>query len=237
MRDAIWNFLTNSDGRNALTLAVLIISTVVAVTTFRLNRKRKSIVYEFLSMTRLVSLKDEQSGRMRLLVDDIPVREVGLVQIRIVNVGTESIKATDFVRPISFSVTDAARIVEATVSEKNPPSIDAEISKDDHRAILTPTLINAKDSIVLKLLIADFDGAIKSDARIEGTELVPRRYFRNNRLAKFLRSTAEILPSLGGLGALTSVQLKNLDLDFPNDYRLQSDGAGASEKPLSIKSS
>jgi hypothetical protein len=182
-------------------------------------------------MTRLVSLKDEKSGRIRLLVDDIPVRDVGLVQIRITNVGTEPIKAADFVRPISFSVADTAHIVEANVSEKSPSSVDAEISKDDHRAILAPTLMNAKDSIVVKLLIADFDGGVTTDARIEGTELVLRKYFRFGRRRQLLQFAMEVLSATGGLGAMASVQLKNLDLDFPNDYKLSSDASGGSRKP------
>jgi hypothetical protein len=218
-----WDFLARNDARNAIAIAAIVISAAIAITLFRLNRKRKTLVYEYLSMSRLVSLPEQRSGRIRVLVDETPVMDVGLVQIGILNSGTDPIKAIDFVRPVSFSVAAPARIVEASISEENPPTIAAELEVDDHRATLAATLLNAGDSLVLKLLIADFDGAISIDARIEGVELKRRGhlngYLRDSKWAPVFRFAIEILSAFGGLGAITALQLKSWDRDFPNDYR------------------
>jgi hypothetical protein len=87
---SIWTFLTGNDGRTVITLAAIVISATIAIVIFRLNRKRKALTYEFLSMTRLVSVKEEMAGRIQVLVDRVAVQDVGLVQIRISNTGTES---------------------------------------------------------------------------------------------------------------------------------------------------
>jgi hypothetical protein len=124
----IWEFLTRNDARNAIAIAAILISATVAISLYRLSRRRKSIVYEFLSMTRLLSMQEEIAGRVRILVDGVDVQDVGLVQIRIVNTGTDPIRAADYVRPISFSVDEGVRIVEAEIADKKPESIDATIA-------------------------------------------------------------------------------------------------------------
>lgn len=223
--DDLWNFLVKNDARNAITIAAIVISAAVAITLFRLGRKRRSLVYEFLSMNRLVSLRDQGSGRIRVLVDETPVLDVGLVQIRILNSGTDPIPTADFFRPVSFSISETARIVEGSVSEENPSNIGAQLEVTEHRVTLVPTLMNGGDSLVVKLLIADFDGIISADARIQGTELRPRGYLngylRNSRWAAVLQFAVEMLSAMGGFGYIAASQLKSLDRDFPNDYKQQ----------------
>lgn len=186
-----------NDARNGITIIVAIVTSALTITLFRLNWKRKVLVYEFLSMTRLLSVQEGISGRIRVLVDEDEVKDVGLVQIKIANVGTEPIRASDFVRPISFSVDEGVRIIEAEVSDRRSPTIDAEIHKDDRKATLLPTLLNARNSLVIKLLIADFNGKISTDARIEGVDLKVRPRLLDRRWALVLWSTLNALYSVG----------------------------------------
>lgn len=210
----LWNFLKGDSGRPVLTIATIVISVAVAITLFLLNRKRKSLIYEILSMTRLLSVREEMANRVRVLVDDVPVRDVGLVQIKITNSGTELIRASDFVRPISFVVENGVRIIEAEVSDKRPGTIDAEIQKEDQRVTLLPTLFNSKDSLVLKLLIANFDGVISADARIEGVELKPRPNLRNSKWAPSIVLATKFLSPVLGVGAELV-----LPEEIHNDYK------------------
>lgn len=212
----IWDFLTRNDARNAIAIAAILISATVAIGLYRLSRRRKSIVYEFLSMTRLLSMQEEIAGRVRILVDGVDVQDVGLVQIRIVNTGTDPIRAADYVRPISFSVDDGVRIVEAEIADKKPESIDATIAKEDQRATLIPTLINSKESLVIKLLIANFNGNIKTDARIEGVELKPKPSLRDSKWTPIIVTAFKAAMVVQGLGA---AELGILPDDFRNDYK------------------
>ena len=216
---AFWEFLTGNGGRTVLALAAIVISATIAITIFRLNRKRKSIVYDFLSMTRVVSVQEEMAGRVQVLVDHVPVQDVGIVQIRLTNTGTEPIKASEFVRPITFTVNAPSRIIEASISEKEPASIDAELATDDLRLTLRPTLLNSKDSVVLKLLVSDFDGRISVDSRIEGTELKQQARLADSKWMPVLLTALKIASSSAGI---SGADLSFLRDTSTNDYAASS---------------
>jgi hypothetical protein len=96
-------------------------------------------------------------------------------------------------------------------------SIDATVQKEDRRATILPTLLNAKDSFVLKLLIANFDGQITPDARIEGVELKPRPEFSDSKWTPIIVTVLKSLPVVGaGLG---SAELGIPRESFHNDYQ------------------
>lgn len=222
--DTVWNFLFGNDSRNAIAIAAVLVSTSLAISLYRKNRKTTALVYEFLAMTRLVRLQDEQSRRISLLVDGVPVRDVGLVQIRITNTGTEPIDAQDFQRPISFTVEPRARIFEAEVSNERPAGINAEVVVNDNEAIVKPTLFNSKDSIVIKLLIADFDGQLTIDSRIKGAVFAARPDLLETLWAKTLRYSVGVTSIALGMGLTNAKHLMNVLPEFPNDYRERIDG-------------
>jgi hypothetical protein len=216
--EKLLQFLTASDARNAVAIAVALVTTTLAIIIYRLNRKRKALIYEFLSLTRLLSMREEIEGRVRIIVDDAEVQDVGLVQIRITNTGTEPIRAADFVRPISFTVGEGARIIEAEPSDLRPESIDAVISNEIRRATLLPTLLNSKNSLVIKLLIANFDGTITPDARIEGVELMPRLNLRDSKWMPILFRALQAVHLVTVVGG-AELGLSTLSPEIHNDYK------------------
>jgi hypothetical protein len=217
--DKLWFFLKGDNGKPALAIAAIVISTTIAISLYFLNRKRKSLVYEYLALTKLLSMQKEISGRVRILVDDTEVQDVGLVQIRISNTGTEPIRISEFVRPISFSVFRSARIIEAEVSDKTPLNIDAEIVKENQKATLRPTLLNSKNSLVIKLLIANFDGDIAADARIEGVELQPRFRFSETKWHPIVLGAFKMATQLTAAGAGLGLMELGIGDEVRNDYR------------------
>ncbi len=177
--DDLWNFLKSDAGRSSIALCAILVSASVAITIFLLNRKRKALIYEILSMTRVLTIKEELSGRVKILFDGETVEDVGLVRIRVMNSGTEPIRASDFVKPVSFSVNEGARIIDAEVTSKRPQGMEASLSWANNGMMISPMLMNSKDELTLKLLVANFNGKIIQDARIEGTEL------KQQKTAKF----------------------------------------------------
>jgi hypothetical protein len=214
---SFWDFMTGNSGRTVLALAAIVISATIAITIFILNRKKKSLSYEFISMTRVVSVKEDMAARIQVLVDGAPVQDVGVVQVRIANTGTEPIRAADYVRAISFSVGGQARIIEATVSEIEPANIDAAIVKEEQRVVLQPTLLNSKDSLVLKLLVANFDGHVAVDSRIEGVELRPSPRLADSKWVPIFIAALKFASISAGLAGAAELGVSRTAT--PNDYK------------------
>ena len=95
---------------------------------------------------------------------------------------------------------------------------DAKIQAEDRKATLVPTLLNSKDSLVIKLLIANFNGAISADARIEGVELKPISQLAESRLAlaPIISAALRVAPAVVGIAGI-ELALKSTDLN--NDYK------------------
>jgi hypothetical protein len=196
-----WFFLKSDAGKVSLTIFGFVLTASLGTTFFLLNRKRKALTYEILSMTRVLTMKEEVAGRIKILFDETPVSDVGIVRIRLTNTGTEAIRESEFVRPISFSVSKDAYIIEADITHKAPNAFDVGIRSDKRCLTIEPALMNAKDSVSIKLMIANFDGKIRPDARIEGTNLKPRRRY----IWALKKSLTETVVMIGFAVALASI--------------------------------
>jgi hypothetical protein len=170
MRD-FWTFLKTDGGR--ATLGIL--SLVLAVTLYRLNKKSKKLVYQTISKTRVLTVRKGLAGRVEILFDGNPVQEVGLLQMKITNIGTETIKSSDFVRPIKFMLPQGQKVIDADFVQFDPPGLAPRLQRDDNSVTIEPLLLNANNSFQVKLLIANFNGIVAIDSRIEGVELKPGR--------------------------------------------------------------
>jgi hypothetical protein len=91
MRDASWGFISA-----ALALAALI----VAVWAAR-RRHIKELRFQRFS-DRLVGVKNDMGGRLKLLFDGKQISNLWFVRYQFQNTGAETILASDFERPISF---------------------------------------------------------------------------------------------------------------------------------------
>jgi hypothetical protein len=59
-----------------------------------------------------------------------------------------------------------------------PDSLRPAVWFENDRVTIEKILLNSKDSITLKILLANFDGVIDADARVEGAELKQARFIR-----------------------------------------------------------
>ena len=69
---------------------------------------------------------------------------------------------------------------------------------------------------VIKLLIANFNGNIKTDARIEGVELKPKTSLKDSKWTPIILVAVKIAMAVQGLGA---AELGIPPEDFRNDYK------------------
>ena len=158
-RDPLWQFIGVIIGILALTATVVI---------FINQRKRKSLSYEVISSSSLLSVKEEIEGKLRILYEDSPVKKVHLIVLRIFNSGNTPIETDDYERPISMSFGEGARIISHEVTEALPESLRIDYVVEDERIVFSPCLLNNKDSYNLKLLVSDYQGHIDTDARVSG---------------------------------------------------------------------
>lgn len=120
IRDPLWQFVGA-----VLALAAIIISILL----FLAQRKRKSLAYEVVSQTALLSVAEELEGKLKILYQRKPVREVHLLILRLSNNGNTPILASDFVREVSIGFSNSTRILSAEVSETNPDNLTEQCAQ------------------------------------------------------------------------------------------------------------
>src|SRR3990172_5120414 len=159
----MWEFL-------GVALAALAI--IVIIVLYLLQRNRKGLSYEVVSHTPLLSRTEEVGGKLQILFDGKTVQDVHLVEVRIINSGNTPILPADYERPISLKFGENAQILTADVAETAPDSIRASISVERQKVVITPLLLNAGDSIKLKVLVAQSGGEPIPDGRIAGVRQI-----------------------------------------------------------------
>jgi hypothetical protein len=225
--NGFWGFLTSDAGRVTLSILAIVASATIAITLFVLNRKIKRLSYQIISRTRLLSVSQEMAGYVRVLVGDQQVRDVGLVRLKIINTGTEPIKSSDFDRPVSFGVNEDASIILAEIVETKPAGLEPKLGQDLTKITLKPMLLNVRDSVTLKLLVADFDGTIVADARVEGAVFQPYAVPPLRRLAGLgaavgtgvaVLAVGEFVPLLGSALVAAAASLFGAKLGTLKNY-------------------
>ncbi len=159
LRDPIWQFIGAAIG---------VIAVFISVYIFTAQRSKKSLSYDILTSTELLSIKKEIQGKVQILFENKPVENVYHVVLKIVNDGSLPVNGTLFERPLSFSFHEKTTILSADVAESHPSTLHPELTIEKNHVILKPLLLNSGDNIQISLLLAQHNGLINVDARIEG---------------------------------------------------------------------
>ena len=180
LRDPIWQFVGA-----LLTLATI----AAAVLIFRAQRNKKSLSYKVISDTRVLTVDEEIAGEVEIIYGGMPVRNVNLCLLKIVNDGNVPVASADYERPLSFRFGDTCQILSAKIVNQSPQNLQPQSRYDATRFYLEPLLLNKKDSLTVKLLIAQYDSIVEPDARIIGVrevrKLKDRVLFRDINLEFF----------------------------------------------------
>ena len=171
LRDPIWQSIGAIIGA-IFGVAALLLTIVL----YRNQRQKKAFTYQIIANTQLLTVSQEIRGRVKILLDDKPVKDVGYVQIRLANSGNVPILATDFVDAVHIAFDKASELLSYEVTETSPVGLDAILMHpDDHRILLQPMLLNPDDSIVIKVLVGQFSGQIQITGRIVGVKQIEER--------------------------------------------------------------
>ncbi len=159
LRDPIWQFIG----------AILaIVTIIISIYLYYLQKTKKSLAYDVLIDSPLLSTKDGLESRVQILFDNKVVQNVSVFAVKISNDGNVPILAADFAEPLCILFGDNAKILEAEVFECYPTSLKPKIIIQKNNITLEPLLLNSGDSITLKLVLSKEKKSFEANARIVG---------------------------------------------------------------------
>jgi hypothetical protein len=162
LRDPVWQFVG---------VILAIVALVATIIIHLLQRKQKILSWEFISINKLLTVREELEGKLQVFYDGSPARDIRLLLLKLINTGNVAISASDFERPISFKTGASSRILSAVATEVSPSHLEVEVSNADTRATVKPVLLNPGDFITLKILVHDFE-TVSVDGRVIGVKEV-----------------------------------------------------------------
>ena len=181
LRDSIWQFIGS---------VLAVVAIVISLIIYFLQKSKKSLSYEILSETALLSVAKEVEDKIKILFEGDSVKNVHLILLKISNNGNVSILPSEFLKNITISFDNSTRILSAEISEKKPHSIEAILTIDGTELIISPSLWNSGDTITIKSLVSEFNEEIHVSGRIIGIKDI-------ERLSNSENSSTVILVSLG----------------------------------------
>jgi len=162
-RDPLWQ----SVGA-LISLAGIFISIVIALVIFLLQRNRKSLVFDIVAVTRLSPSFENIDNNIQISYKGNIISDVWLALISIINDGISPITAEEYVKSLSIELNSEAVILSSEVVETIPKGIDARINSTIDRVTLEPVLLNAFDSITIKILVSNLYSNPQVVGRIVG---------------------------------------------------------------------
>ena len=159
LRDSIWQFIGS---------VLAVVAIVISLIIYFLQKSKKSLSYEILSETALLSVAKEVEDKIKILFEGDSVKNVHLILLKISNNGNVSILPSEFLKNITISFDNSTRILSAEISEKKPHSIEAILTIDGTELIISPSLWNSGDTITIKSLVSEFNEKIHVSGRIVG---------------------------------------------------------------------
>jgi phosphate transport system substrate-binding protein len=155
----------------AVALVVGIVSAIVAIWIYHLQRKQKEITYQVISDAPVASVNEEVKDRVEIRFDGSPVKDLSILVLKVWNSGNTAIRAEDYFEPIKFDF-KGRTVVSSDVLETEPIAlIDQDAIKtfltQGNESIKLPKFpLNQKDAISLKILLTGTRGEISKEGRI-----------------------------------------------------------------------
>jgi hypothetical protein len=146
LRDNIWQFVS---------VIVGIIAIFVAYDIFFRDREVKALQIVILASSSLVEVEPSIAQDIEISYRNQAVNNLSLIQVKVENIGNQVIRGGDYEQPIKFVFPSESKIVEAAVSESNPPNIGMTVQTEENIATLSPALLNAGDRVILRFLVVD----------------------------------------------------------------------------------
>jgi hypothetical protein len=162
-RDPLWQFVG---------VVVAAIGLFIPIIRFVFKRPQRAIYYEVLSHEPLLTVKEEDAGRVQISFDGKPVIRPYVMILRLSNPGRTALEQKEFVTPISVKFKKGVKILTADLVRSRPKDlkINLEIVEDELR--LHPSLLNQGDTLFVKLILDGFGSELTVTGRVVGVEKI-----------------------------------------------------------------
>jgi hypothetical protein len=127
LRDPIWQFVGALIG-----IAGIVFSIVV----YFLQRNRKSLVFDIISITRVVPPSTRIHSDIQILYKGEVIADVWIAIVSIINDGNSPITVDDYVSPMNIELGSQAMILSCEVIETRPKGIQVKTSSTISRVRL-----------------------------------------------------------------------------------------------------
>ncbi|NOT05687.1 MAG: hypothetical protein HOP27_13910 [Anaerolineales bacterium] len=191
LRDPFWQFIG---------AFLALIAIIVSIYIYLLQKNKRSLSYEIVVSSELLTTNEELHGKIRILFGKSQIQNIHLLVIEISNDSNGSILPADFYENLSFIFGDETKLLSAEIVECYPPSFKPKLMIAKTSAVIEPTLINSQDYFKIKFLLSQYDNKFKINGRIAGVKSIRRVTTTNNAMLSLIA-----LPLLGILLAISLV--------------------------------
>jgi hypothetical protein len=171
-----------------------LLTIIVSIALFLIQRERKEMAYAVISDTPVVSVKKDVADQVQVLFRHKPVNDVHLVILDIWNSGNKPIEPKDYDgAPVTFNLGEKVHILDVNILSTRPDAVKDRVKLVPHQEniSLQPLLLNGKDSISLRILLTDYQGKLNVTSHISGVSQL--RDF-NKLEANFFNRVYRVLP-------------------------------------------
>jgi len=141
---------------------------VVPLVIWYWQRHKKRLTYRTVSKTALLTRREEIGGKIEVLYDGTPVKDIAIYVIEIANDGNVPIRSADFESDLLIGFDPRANILSCAVIDQFPEALAVDHMVEDHRIYIQPLLLNSKDKFTVKAIVSESGGEYLVSARIAG---------------------------------------------------------------------
>ena len=132
------------------------------------------------------------------------MKNVNFYELKISNTGNLGIPSDDYERPIRFIFDTGVEILSAEVIESSPKSLTTELQINGNEIIVSPILMNSKDSFTIKTIISNSEKTeVIVDARIRDVKEIKKLGESNT---KFVFSAIGTLMTITGVIQMARIE-------------------------------
>lgn len=185
LRDPLWQFVG---------AAISLIAIAISILLFYRQRQRKSLAYQVLAHTPILTVGEEIRGKLSVSYENTPVKNVHLLLLKFKNVGNLPIATADFEQAISIRFGITAKLLSHEVVNFAPSELSPNVSLRSNALILAPLLLNPNDYFTIKCLISEHNNEVDVTGRIIGVAKIIQ-----------LKDPSVSLPAIILIGAIAAV--------------------------------
>jgi hypothetical protein len=146
LRDPIWQFIA---------VPVALVAIVWTIYTFFFAKPVRSLSFVVLSNTSLVQVQGSVSNDTTVLYKGQPIHNLSIVTVKLENDGNQAIREADYAKPITFIFPAGSNVVNAAVTDSNPPNVGITVQANHNTATVSQSLLNSGDRVIIELMVAD----------------------------------------------------------------------------------